>query len=70
MTIQQPFDLALSLETGLAFRWRRVGHEDIGQRDWVERIAQLSRRKVRLDGDEEDVAGLMFYAVGWGFLQI
>ena len=34
MTIRQPFDLALSLETGQAFRWRRVGDEEIRHRDW------------------------------------
>ena len=27
MTVRQPFDLALSLEMGQAFRWRRVGGE-------------------------------------------
>ena len=31
LMIQQPFDLALSLEMGQAFRWRRVGDEN---RDW------------------------------------
>ena len=34
MTIRQPFDLALSLEMGQAFRWRRVGDEGVRQRDW------------------------------------
>ena len=34
MTIRQPFDLALSLEMGQPFRWRRVGDEREGQRDW------------------------------------
>ena len=34
MTIRQPFDLALSLEIGQAFRWRRVGDEGVRQRDW------------------------------------
>ena len=33
MTIRQPFDLALSLEMGQAFRWRRVGDEGVRQRD-------------------------------------
>ena len=33
MTIRQPFDLALSLETGQAFRWRRVREEEIRHQD-------------------------------------
>ena len=34
LAINQPFDLALSLEMGQAFRWRRVGDEGIANRDW------------------------------------
>ena len=34
MAIPQPFDLAPSLEMGQSFRWRRVGDERPGQRDW------------------------------------
>ena len=34
LTIRQPFDLALSLEMGQAFRWRRVGDEEVRQGDW------------------------------------
>lgn len=34
MKIRQPFDLALSLETGQSFSWRRVGNERVGQRAW------------------------------------
>ena len=30
----QPFDLALTPEMGQAFRWRRVGDEDVSARDW------------------------------------
>ena len=34
LAIDQPFDLAVSLEMGQAFRWRRVGDEDVRNRDW------------------------------------
>ena len=34
LAINQPFDLALSLEMGQAFRWRRVGDEGLANRDW------------------------------------
>ena len=34
LAIDQPFDLAVSLEMGQAFRWRRVGDEDVRKRDW------------------------------------
>ena len=34
MTVRQPIDLALSLEMGQAFRWRRVGYEEVPPRDW------------------------------------
>ena len=40
MLIRQPFDLGLSLETGQAFRWRRVGDEGVRQRDWGDRPRQ------------------------------
>ncbi len=36
MTVRQPFDLALSLEMGQAFRWRRVGDEEERQGNWGE----------------------------------
>lgn len=32
--IKQPFDLAVSLEMGQAFRWRRVGDEGVRNGDW------------------------------------
>ena len=34
LPITQPFDLALSLEMGQAFRWQRVGDEGVHHRDW------------------------------------
>ena len=34
MTVRQPIDLALSLEMGQSFRWRRVGYEEVPPRDW------------------------------------
>ena len=34
LAINQPFDLALSLEMGQAFRWHRVGDEGLANRDW------------------------------------
>ena len=34
LPITQPFDLALSLEMGQTFRWRRVGDEEVRNRDW------------------------------------
>ncbi|MCY4638939.1 MAG: DNA glycosylase [Chloroflexi bacterium] len=34
LVVDQPFDLALSLEMGQTFRWRRVGDEDVRDRDW------------------------------------
>ena len=34
LTIKQPFDPAHILETGQAFRWRRLGDENLGRRDW------------------------------------
>ena len=34
MTLRQPLDLALSLEMGQAFRWRRVGDEEVRQGNW------------------------------------
>ena len=34
LAIDRPFDLAVSLEMGQAFRWRRVGDEDVRNRDW------------------------------------
>ena len=34
VAITQPFDLALSLEMGQAFRWQRVGDEGVHHRDW------------------------------------
>ena len=43
MTIRQPFDLALSLETGQAFRWRRVGEEEIRHQDWGDPRARWRR---------------------------
>ena len=43
MTIRQPFDLALSLEMGQAFRWRRVGDEGVRQRDWTDPPAPWRR---------------------------
>ena len=43
MTIRQPFDLALSLEMGQAFRWRRVGDEGVRQRDWADPPAPWRR---------------------------
>ena len=43
MTIRQPFDLALSLEMGQAFRWRRVGDEGVRQRDWGDPPARWRR---------------------------
>ena len=36
MSVRQPFDLALSLEMGQAFRWRRVGDEEDCQGNWGE----------------------------------
>ncbi len=43
MTIRQPFDLALSLEMGQAFRWRRVGDKGVRQRDWGDPPARWRR---------------------------
>ena len=43
ITIRQPFDLALSLETGKAFRWRRVGEEEIRHQDWGDPPARWRR---------------------------
>ena len=34
--VDQPLDLALSLEMGQAFRWRRVGDEKVHNHDWGE----------------------------------
>ena len=34
MTVWQPIDLALSLEMGQSFRWRRVGYGEVVLRDW------------------------------------
>ncbi len=34
LVIDQPFDLALSLEMGQAFRWQRVGDEGVHDRAW------------------------------------
>ena len=34
LTIKQPFDPAHILEMGQAFRWRRLGDENLGRRDW------------------------------------
>ena len=34
LAINQPFDLALSLEMGQAFRWRRVGDALVAHWDW------------------------------------
>ena len=34
LPISQPFDLALSLEMGQAFRWQRIGDEEVRNRDW------------------------------------
>ena len=34
LVIAQPFDLALTLEMGQTFRWRRVGDENVRARDW------------------------------------
>lgn len=34
LIINQPFDLAVTLEMGQAFRWRRVGDESAKNRDW------------------------------------
>ena len=34
ITLRQPLDLALSLEMGQAFRWRRVGDEGVRRQDW------------------------------------
>lgn len=34
LLITQPFDLALTLEMGQTFRWRRVGDEDDSERPW------------------------------------
>ena len=34
MTVRQPIDLALSLEMGQSFRWRRVGYGEVPPRDW------------------------------------
>ena len=34
MTVRQPIDLALSLEMGQAFRWRRVGDDNVHLRNW------------------------------------
>ena len=34
LVITQPFDLALTLEMGQTFRWRRVGDENVRRRDW------------------------------------
>ncbi len=36
MSVRQPFDLALSLEMGQAFRWRRVGDKEERQGNWGE----------------------------------
>ena len=36
MSVRQPFDLALSLEMGQAFRWHRVGDEEDCQENWGE----------------------------------
>ena len=43
MAVRQPFDLALSLEIGQAFRWRRVGDEEVRQRDWGDPPAQCRK---------------------------
>ena len=34
LVIAQPFDLALTLEMGQTFRWRRVSDENVRARDW------------------------------------
>lgn len=34
LLVAQPFDLALTLEMGQTFRWRRVGDEDASERPW------------------------------------
>ena len=34
LAINQPLDLALSLEMGRAFRWRRMGDEGLANRNW------------------------------------
>ena len=36
MSVRQPFDLALSLEMGQGFRWRRVGDKEERQGNWGE----------------------------------
>ena len=51
LMIQQPFNLALSLEMGQAFRWRRVGDGD-GERDDVD-LSQRLHDYFRL-GDDID----------------
>ena len=40
ITLRQPLDLALSLEMGQAFRWRRVGDEKVRQGHWATRRAR------------------------------
>ena len=34
LVIAQAFDLALTLEMGQTFRWRRLGDEEVRDRDW------------------------------------
>ena len=34
LIVAQPFDLAQTLEMGQAFRWRRVGDDDVSDRAW------------------------------------
>ena len=45
MTIRQPFDLALSLETGQAFRWRRVREEEIRHQDLGDPPAPVAEKR-------------------------
>ena len=42
MTVRQPIDLALSLEMGQSFRWRRVECEEVPPRDWGDPTAPLA----------------------------
>ena len=43
ITLRQPLNLALSLEMGQAFRWRRVGDEGVRRQDWDDPPARWRR---------------------------
>ena len=51
MTVRQPFNLALTLETGQSFRWRRIGGEEDLQGHWYSGV--LGEYLVHLRQTEE-----------------